>query len=62
MAQERFYYNSKSSPLQTVDESIVNQILTMYEDGSSVSLIKDIFPDIKINNNLHLFLPYVTSS
>ena len=59
MAQERFYYNSKSSPLQTVDVSIVNQILTMYEDGSSVSLIKDVFPNIKINNNLHLFLPYV---
>ncbi|WP_159636963.1 hypothetical protein [Sphingobacterium composti Ten et al. 2007 non Yoo et al. 2007] len=59
MAQERFYYSSKSSPLISADESIVNQILTMYEDGTSVGLIKETFPDIKINNNLYMFLPYV---
>jgi hypothetical protein len=33
----------------------------MYEEGTSVGLIKETFPDIKINNNLYMFLPYATT-
>lgn len=58
MAQERFYYNSPSSPLQTVDESIISSILFMYKEGTPISLIKKQFPDIKIFHNLYLHLPY----
>lgn len=58
MAQERYYYNSKNSPLQAVDETIVSKIISMYEEGNSITVIKESFPDVKITNNIHLFLPY----
>jgi hypothetical protein len=58
MAQARYYYNSKNSPLQAVDETIVSKIISLYKEGSSITVIKESFPDVKITNNIHLFLPY----